>query len=93
MSNIDWSQMITAEMKAAQAAAQLLAQVQAELARRRSEANDMVATLQDAVEMGDASPDEEAAYLAWREYRVLLLRVPKQPGYPGTVDWPVAPPV
>jgi hypothetical protein len=46
--------------------------------------------LQDAVDLGEATP-EEAQLLAWKRYRVALNRVPQQPGYPGTIDWPPEP--
>ncbi|KWT89366.1 phage tail fiber assembly protein [Variovorax sp. WDL1] len=50
-----------------------------------------IAPLQDAVDLGDASPAEEAALVAWKQYRVKLNRINQQPGYPGSVTWPEAP--
>lgn len=47
--------------------------------------------LKDAVDLGDATPDEEALYTAWRQYRVKLMRIEQQPGFPASVDWPKAP--
>jgi hypothetical protein len=91
MSNIDWSQMVTAEMKAAQAAAQHLAQVQAETARLRKIADDVIAPLQDAVDLDEATTEEEAALKLWKKFRVTLNRLPDQPGYPQTVTWPEIP--
>lgn len=91
MSNIDWSQMITAEMKAAQAAAQLLAQVQAETARLRKIADDAIAPLQDAVDLDEATAEEEASLRLWKKFRVALNRLPDQPGYPHTITWPEIP--
>lgn len=88
---IDWSQMITKEMKEAQAAADLLARVRAETARLRSIADKAIAPLQDAVDLGEATPAEEAALLAWKRYRVALNRLPDQPGYPSQITWPVQP--
>ncbi|MEE1866677.1 phage tail assembly chaperone, partial [Pseudomonas auratipiscis] len=28
---------------------------------------------------------------AWKKYRIALIRVPDQPGYPDTIDWPAPP--
>lgn len=47
--------------------------------------------LQDAVDLAEATPQEEAQLLAWKRYRVALNRVPQQAGYPGTIDWPPEP--
>lgn len=47
--------------------------------------------LQDAVDLGEATPEEEAQLVAWKRYRVALNRAPQQPGYPGTIDWPPEP--
>jgi len=47
--------------------------------------------LQDAVDLGEATPEEEAQLLAWKRYRIALNRVPQQAGYPGTTDWPPEP--
>jgi hypothetical protein len=47
--------------------------------------------LQDAVDLGEATPEEEAQLLAWKRYRVALNRVPQQAGYPGAIDWPPEP--
>lgn len=91
MINIDWSQMITAEMKAAQAAAALLASVQAETARLRKIADDAIAPLQDAVDIDEATDAEKALLTLWKKYRVALNRLPDQPGYPADITWPVAP--
>lgn len=91
MSNIDWSQMITAEMKAAQAAEQLLAQAQAETSRLRQVADTAITPLQDAVDVDDATDEEKALLTLWKKYRVALNRLPDQEGYPATIDWPAPP--
>lgn len=91
MSNIDWSQMVTAEMKAAQAAADHLASVQAEIARLRKIADDAVVPLQDAVDIDDAAAADEELLKLWKKYRVALNRLPDQPGYPAVIDWPAPP--
>lgn len=88
---IDWSQMVTAEMKQAAAAAELLASVQAETARLRKIADDAIAPLQDAMDLGEATAEEGAALTAWKRYRVALNRLPDQAGYPGEITWPELP--
>ncbi|MCO7595083.1 MULTISPECIES: tail fiber assembly protein [Pseudomonas] len=91
MSNIDWSKMVTAEMKAAQAAASLLADVQAEIARLRKAADEAIAPLQDAADLDEATEVEADSLKAWKRYRVALNRLPDQPGYPVEIDWPALP--
>ncbi|WP_238556634.1 tail fiber assembly protein [Pseudomonas sp. CK-NBRI-02] len=88
---IDWSQVITAEMKQAAAAAELLASVQAETARLRKIADDAIAPLQDAMDLGEATAEEGAELTAWKRYRVALNRLPDQPGYPNEITWPAPP--
>ena len=88
---IDWSQLITVEMKAQAAADQLLAQVQAETALRRSAADSAIAPLQDAVDIDEATEAETALLKDWKRYRVALNRLPEQSGYPTDIDWPAPP--
>ncbi|WP_010226171.1 tail fiber assembly protein [Pseudomonas donghuensis] len=64
---------------------------QVELARRRAAADYVIAPLQDAVDVEEATEDEAAALNAWKKYRVALSRVPDQPGYPTVIDWPTTP--
>ncbi|QVL21567.1 tail fiber assembly protein [Pseudomonas qingdaonensis] len=89
--SIDWSQMVTAEMKQDAAAAQHLAGVQAEIAGRRGVADSAIAPLQDAVDLDDATEAEATALKAWKKYRVALNRLPEQAGYPTDIDWPAPP--
>ncbi|WP_313717806.1 tail fiber assembly protein [Pseudomonas qingdaonensis] len=88
---IDWSEMVTAEMKQEAAAAQLLGAVQADAASRRAAADSAIAPLQDAVDIDDATDAEVLALKAWKKYRVALNRLPEQPGYPTDIDWPALP--
>ncbi|MDD1979627.1 tail fiber assembly protein [Pseudomonas putida] len=88
---IDWSQVITQAMKDQAAAEQHLAQVAAEAAARRDVADDAIAPLQDAVDLEEATETEVAVLKAWKKYRIALIRVPDQPGYPDTIDWPAPP--
>lgn len=50
-----------------------------------------IAPLQDAVELGKASSDEEASLRNWKLYRVDLNRIEDQPHFPRVIDWPVEP--
>ena len=57
-------------------------------------------TLQDALRLELATPDEaaslgrkQAELDAWRTYRVCLSRIETQEGFPASVEWPVAPTV
>lgn len=47
--------------------------------------------LQDAVDLGVETGDEVALLTEWKHYRVDLSRIEQQPGFPGDVEWPVAP--
>ena len=89
--NIDWTQMITVEMKAAQAAADVLAQVQAESQRLRKLADDAIAPLQDAVDLDEATDAEASLLKEWKRFRVALNRLPEQEDYPTHIDWPAPP--
>lgn len=88
---INWSLMVTKEMKDAAAYQQLLDNVKYELTRLRQEVDSTIEPLSDAVLMGIATPAEEAALNAWKLYRIELMRVPKQAGYPTDIVWPVKP--
>lgn len=88
---IDWSQVVTAEAKAQAAADQLIAAIVADLAQRRAVADAAIAPLQDAVDIDEATADEEGRLKLWKKYRVALNRLPDQPGYPVTIDWPAPP--
>lgn len=50
-----------------------------------------IAPLQDAEDLGDATPGEEEALKAWKRYRVALNRIEGQDGYPALIEWPIAP--
>ncbi|WP_305956101.1 tail fiber assembly protein [Pseudomonas sp. DG56-2] len=88
---IDWSQVVTREMKATAAAEQHLAQIIAEASTLRAVADSAIAPLQDAVDLEEATEAEMAELKAWKKYRIALIRVPDQPGYPDTIDWPAPP--
>ncbi|POA97157.1 hypothetical protein C2134_18340 [Chromobacterium sinusclupearum] len=58
---------------------------------KMSEANQKIQILADAINLGIASQEEKRDYDLWRKYRVLLSRVPQQPGFPAKIDWPTPP--
>jgi len=47
--------------------------------------------LQDAVDIGEATPEEEALLVKYKQYTTKLTRIEQQPGFPASIDWPVAP--
>ncbi|UQS91729.1 tail fiber assembly protein [Pseudomonas chlororaphis subsp. piscium] len=69
----------------------LISAAQAKRDSLLAEAALRVAPLQDAVDLGSATPDEAAALLAWKRFRIELSRIDKQSGFPDVIDWPVAP--
>ena len=88
---IEWSRMITAEMKAEADAARHLADVVADTASRRAAADSAIAPLQDAGDLDEATEEEAARLKEWKRYRVALNRLPEQAGYPTEIDWPAPP--
>lgn len=54
---------------------ELTTQAETEKARLMAIANEAIAPLQDAVDLGIATSDEDARLLAWKKYRVMLNRV------------------
>lgn len=67
------------------------AAAQETLAELRAVADYAITPLQDAVEIGEATEQESAALVAWKRYRMLLSRVPSQPGFPEAIEWPALP--
>lgn len=68
-----------------------LKDAQGKVAQRRAAADATIAPLQDAVDLGEATEEEVAMLIAWKRYRVALIRLPDQPGYPAAIDWPAPP--
>lgn len=57
-----------------------------------AEATVRIAPLQDMVDLGEATPEEEADLLAWKRYRIALTRITStSPGWPASIVWPEAP--
>ncbi|WP_299538303.1 tail fiber assembly protein [uncultured Herbaspirillum sp.] len=50
-----------------------------------------IAPLQDAVDLGNPTAEEQALLTAWKQHRVALNRIQLQAGYPSDITWPVAP--
>lgn len=79
---IDWSQVVTAEDKAATEAERLATEARAK--------RDRLLSATDWTQIPDAplTADQKAAYAA---YRQALRDVPQQAGFPGVIEWPVGP--
>lgn len=93
--NIDWTQLITADMKARaqaeQETAEWLAEVSVEMAQRRLLANDVITFLQDIADVEVASAKEVTTLHAWKSYRLALSRLSRQIEYPIGIAWPEPP--
>lgn len=48
-----------------------------------------IAPLQYAVDLGDATQQEQSALQDWKRYCIALNRIEQQAGYPLEVEWPV----
>lgn len=104
---IDWSQLVTAQMKAATAAAAQLTQMKAVLASKNASANAQILRIQDRVdtlgygidagEATEADEAEQAALLvslkSWKAYKFSLGKVTSQPAWPTAPAWPAEPPI
>lgn len=69
----------------------LVNDAQIKISQLLSLATEKITPLQDAVDLGIATEDETTSLTAWKNYRVLVNRVPTQPGYPTEIDWPPTP--
>ncbi|AZF36252.1 Phage tail fiber protein [Pseudomonas sp. R4-39-08] len=56
-----------------------------------SDATIKMGPLQDAVDLGEATADEEARLAAWKRYRMLLNRIQQQAEFPEVIEWPAVP--
>jgi geranylgeranyl pyrophosphate synthase len=105
MSNIDWSQLITKEMKASAALAAVLAAARFELSARNIAVAAQIARIQDrvdtlgyGVDSGEATGEDEAELAAltvilkaWKAYKFALGKVATQSTWPSAPVWPIAP--
>lgn len=103
--NIDWSKLITKQMKDAAAAALALSAAKAELAVRNAAAAAQIARIQDridtlgyGVDAGEATAEDEAelsaltiSSKAWKAYKFALGKVATQATWPTAPIWPPAP--
>lgn len=69
-------------------AAELQQNAETQRTRLMVVATNAISPLQDAVEMGMATSDEQARLLAWKQYRVLLSRIDTAV---ADIEWPVPP--
>jgi hypothetical protein len=102
---IDWTKLVTAEMKAAARAAAHLSEVKAELAIRNAKAATQIARIQDridtlgyGIDAGEAAEEDEAEQAAlvltlkaWKTYKFALGKVTGQATWPVEPVWPVEP--
>lgn len=70
---------------------QITADALAKRAALMSEATAAIAPLQDAVDLGEATPQEEALLLQWKQYRIALNRLTTSAGWPTDIQWPTKP--
>ncbi|MCT2419974.1 tail fiber assembly protein [Pantoea sp. XY16] len=54
---------------------ELISQAEDKLSRLRSEADTAIQPLQDASDLGIATDDEASQLIAWKKYRVMLMRI------------------
>jgi len=104
---IDWSRLVTKEMKDAAILAAQLSTVKSELAERNTRAATQISRIQDrietlgyGIEIGEATPEEEAEQAAlvaplkaWKVYKYALGKVTTQPGWFDSPVWPAEPPI
>ncbi|WP_445656815.1 tail fiber assembly protein [Achromobacter sp. NCFB-sbj8-Ac1-l] len=50
-----------------------------------------IAPLQDATDLGLATKEEDDQLKAWKLYRVALMRIEQQAGFPANIQWPAPP--
>lgn len=88
---IDWTKLITAEMKDQKEYDLLLSSVEQETKDKRNHAEYLIQPLQDAVDIDEATEADLSLLKLWKKYRVALSKVEAQAGYPAVIDWPVPP--
>lgn len=71
------------------AADELISQAENKRIRLRAEANTIIQPLQDAVDLGIATGDEASQLIAWKKYRVMLMRVNTEDA--ESIKWPEQP--
>lgn len=67
-------------------------QALSEKTARVAYATTIIAPLQDMVDLGEATPEEEVELLAWKRYRIALTRITSTTaGWPASIVWPAMP--
>jgi hypothetical protein len=103
--NIDWSKLVTKDMKDAAAQAVQLAEARAELAAKNAKAVTQIARIQDRVDtlgygidVGEATDEDQAeqaalivSLKAWKTYKFALGKVTVQPTWYAAPVWPSEP--
>lgn len=67
------------------------AQVLAERSARLAAATREIGPLQDLIDLGEATPEDEGKLTEWKTYRAAVSKVHTQAGYPESVVWPQEP--
>lgn len=67
----------------------LISQAEDKRSRLRTEADKIIQPLQDANDLGIAADDEASQLIAWKKYRVMLMRVNTEDA--ENIMWPVKP--
>lgn len=102
---IDWSLLITREMKVYAALAAHLSEVKADLAAKNAKAVSQIARIQDridtigyGIDSGEATEEDEAEQAAllinlkaWKAYKFALGKVTTKASWPANPEWPVEP--
>ena len=70
-------------------AEELISQAEDKRSRLRAEADTAIQPLQDASDLGMATDDEASLLIAWRKYRVMLMRINTKD--PAEIAWPEQP--
>lgn len=103
--NINWTQLVTRQMKEAAAATALLTAMKADLAARNATASLQIDRIQDRIETlgygidsGEATAEDEAeqsnltiTVKTWKAYKFALGKVTGQSTWPAAPVWPVEP--
>ena len=72
-------------------APQTIEQALAEHSARLAAATREIDPLQDLIDLGESTPEDEDKLLEWKTYRATVSKVQTQAGYPESVVWPQEP--
>jgi len=68
---------------------ELISQAEDKRSRLRAEADTIIQPLQDANDLGIATDDEASQLIAWKKYRIMLMRVSTHES--ENIIWPIRP--